>query len=460
MQNKEMDKEVIKYTVSELNRLSRQTLEAKFPLIWVEGEISNFSMPASGHWYFKMKDKTATISCAMFKNQNSRSSFKPQNGIKVFARCKITIYEVSGNYQLIIEQIESAGIGALQRKFEELKKQLFDEGIFDDKHKLPIPKYPKKIGIITSPTGAAIQDILSILKRRYPIASVLVYPSIVQGNTLDGTSAAKELTERIIFANKENNCDVLILARGGGSIEDLWAFNDETLTRSIHNSNIPIISAVGHEVDYTICDFVSDCRAPTPSAAAEIVSPDINSIIQRLNEKELQLNHLILGFLQACYQKIDNLFMRIRNPNDYLLHIQTQIEGLQNRIYKNITSKIKIDKETLTHIDKNLQRNHPSEYLCNLSDRLCLLEKKLNNEIIKLLITKQEKWENSLRLLEAVSPLNTIKRGYAIVLNKDKKIIKRTSDIKINDRIFTMLGDGGVFSNIEEIQINQKNNTK
>nr|MCH9798054.1 exodeoxyribonuclease VII large subunit [Gammaproteobacteria bacterium] len=331
MQNKEMDKEVIKYTVSELNRLSRQTLEAKFPLIWVEGEISNFSMPASGHWYFKMKDKTATISCAMFKNQNSRSSFKPQNGIKVFARCKITIYEVSGNYQLIIEQIESAGIGALQRKFEELKKQLFDEGIFDDKHKLPIPKYPKKIGIITSPTGAAIQDILSILKRRYPIASVLVYPSIVQGNTLDGTSAAKELTERIIFANKENNCDVLILARGGGSIEDLWAFNDETLTRSIHNSNIPIISAVGHEVDYTICDFVSDCRAPTPSAAAEIVSPDINSIIQRLNEKELQLNHLILGFLQACYQKIDNLFMRIRNPNDYLLHIQTQIEGLQNR---------------------------------------------------------------------------------------------------------------------------------
>jgi len=460
MQNKEMDKEVIKYTVSELNRLSRQTLEAKFPLIWVEGEISNFSMPASGHWYFKMKDKTATISCAMFKNQNSRSSFKPQNGIKVFARCKITIYEVSGNYQLIIEQIESAGIGALQRKFEELKKQLFDEGIFDDKHKLPIPKYPKKIGIITSPTGAAIQDILSILKRRYPIASVLVYPSIVQGNTLDGTSAAKELTERIIFANKENNCDVLILARGGGSIEDLWAFNDETLTRSIHNSNIPIISAVGHEVDYTICDFVSDCRAPTPSAAAEIVSPDINSIVQRLNEKELQLNHMILGFLQACYQKIDNLFMRIRNPNDYLLHIQTQIEGLQNRIYKNITSKIKIDKETLTHIDKNLQRNHPSEYLCNLSDRLCLLEKKLNNEIIKLLITKQEKWENSLRLLEAVSPLNTIKRGYAIVLNKDKKIIKRTSDIKINDRIFTMLGDGGVFSNIEEIQINQKNNAK
>ena len=456
MQNKEMDKEVVKYTVSELNRLSRQTLESKFPLIWVEGEISNFSMPASGHWYFKMKDETATISCAMFRKQNSRSSFKPQNGIKALARCKITIYEVSGNYQLIIEQIESAGIGALQRKFEELKKQLFNEGIFDDEHKLPIPKYPKKIGIITSPTGAAIQDILSILKRRYPIASVLVYPSIVQGNTLDGTSAAKELTERIIFANKVSNCDVLILTRGGGSIEDLWAFNDETLARSIHNSNVPIISAVGHEIDYTICDFVSDCRAPTPSAAAEIVSPDINSIVQRLNEKELQLNHMILGFLQARYQKIDNLFIRIKNPNDYLFHVKTQIEGLRNRIYKNITSKIKIDKETLTHIDKNLQRNHPSEYLYNLFDRLCVLEKRLNNEVIELLITKRKKWESSLRLLEAVSPLNTIKRGYAIVLNKDKKIIKRTSDIKINDRIFTMLGDGGVFSNIEEIQINQK----
>ena len=452
MQNKEMDKAVIKYTVSELNRLSRQTLEAKFPLIWVEGEISNFSMPASGHWYFKMKDETATISCAMFKNQNSRSSFKPQNGIKVLARCKITIYEVSGNYQLIIEQIESAGIGALQRKFEELKKQLFDEGIFDDKHKLPIPKYPKKIGIITSPTGAAIQDILSILKRRYPIASVLVYPSIVQGNTLDGTSAAKELIERIIFANKINNCDVLILTRGGGSIEDLWAFNDETLARSIHDSDIPIISAVGHEIDYTICDFVSDCRAPTPSAAAEIVSPDINIIIQRLNEKELQLNRMILSFLQTHYQKVDSLFRRIRNPADYLFHIKTQIEGLQVRIYKNITSKIKMGKETLTHIDQNLQRNHPSEYLCNLFSRLGLLEKRLNDKIIELLITKHEKWENSLRLLEAVSPLNTIKRGYAIVLNKDKKIIKSTSDIKINDRIFTMLGDGGIFSNIEEIQ--------
>ena len=456
MQNKEMDKEVIKYTVTELNRLSRQTLEAKFPLIWVEGEISNFSMPASGHWYFKMKDETATINCAMFKKQNSRSSFKPQNGIKALARCKITIYEVSGNYQLIIEQIESAGIGALQRKFEELKKRLFDEGIFDDEHKLSIPKYPKKIGIITSPTGAAIQDILSILKRRYPIASVLVYPSIVQGNTLDGTSAAKELTERIIFANKENNCDVLILTRGGGAIEDLWAFNDETLARSIHNSNIPIISAVGHEIDYTICDFVSDCRAPTPSAAAEIVSSDINSIIQRLNEKELQLNRMILGFLQSRYQKIDNLFMRIRNPNDYLFHVKTQIEGLWNRIYKNITSKINIDKDTLTHIDKNLQRNHPSEHLCNLFDRLCILKKRLNDEVIELLITKQKKWENSLRLLEAVSPLNTIKRGYAIVLNEDKKIVKRTSDIKINDRIFTMLEDGGVFSNIEEIQTNHK----
>jgi len=456
MQNKEMDKAVIKYTVSELNRLSRQTLEAKFPLIWVEGEISNFSMPASGHWYFKMKDETATISCAMFKNQNSRSTFKPQNGMKVLARCKITIYEVSGNYQLIIEQIESAGIGALQRKFEETKKQLFNEGVFDDKHKLPIPKYPKKIGIITSPTGAAIQDILSILKRRYPIASVLVYPSIVQGNTLDGSSAANELTERIIFANKTNNCDVLILTRGGGSIEDLWAFNDETLARSIHKSDIPIISAVGHEIDYTICDFVSDCRAPTPSAAAEIVSPDMDSIIQRLNEKELQLNRIVLGFLQAHYQKIDNLFIRIRNPNDYLFHIKTQIEGLRNRIHKNITSKIKIDKETLAHIDKNLQRNHPCEHLSSLFNRLSLLEKRLNNEVIELLITKRKKWENSLRLLEAVSPLNTIKRGYAIILNKDKKIIKCTSDIKINDRIFTMLGDGGVFSKIEEIQPNKK----
>ena len=456
MENKEMDKKINKYTVSELNRLSRQTLEIKFPFIWVEGEVSNFSKAPSGHWYFKMKDESAAISCAMFRGQNSRSTFIPKNGIKVLARCKVTIYEVSGSFQLIVEQIEDIGAGALQKKFEDLKKRLLDHGIFDDKHKLPIPRYPKKIGLITSPKGAAIQDILSVLKRRYPATKIIIYPSIVQGKTQSGISASEELTKKIIFANEINICDVLILSRGGGSIEDLWAFNDESLAWCIHKSKIPIISAVGHEIDYTISDFVADYRAPTPSAAAEIVSPDMISVIKILDNKEAQLSRMMIGLIQTRYHRADNLYRRLRNPNYYLLHIKIQIKNLEQRIHKCISLKVNTCKEKLVYLDKNLLRYHPTQFLRDLSDHLSILEQKLNNRISEILLFKSEQWENNSRLLHAVSPLNTLNRGYAIVLDKHKKLIKNTSDIKVNDRIFTMFEDGGIFSKVDEIQINKK----
>ena len=446
-----MENKLNKYSVSQLNRLSRQTLESKFPLIWVEGEISGLIKPASGHWYFKMKDKLATVDCAMFRAQNSRCSFELKNGSNVLARCKATIYEANGKFQLIIEYLEDAGAGALQRKFEELKQQLLDEGLFDDRHKLTIPRYPKRIGLITSPTGAAVQDILSILRRRYPIADIEIYPSIVQGKTSEGVSAAQELSDRIICANKKNRCDVLILSRGGGSIEDLWAFNDEALAHSIYDSLIPIISAIGHEIDFTIADFVADYRAPTPSAAAEIVSPDINTIILGLEKKQHQLERIIHRFLQASDQRIDSLYGRIRNPVDYLLHIKSQLKGLRSRAYQSILTKLHKDYTSLAGIDRSLTRYHPHQQLINLSDQIKSLEKKLKIGIFNSLTSKHKQWENSLRLLNAISPLNTLERGYAIILDSHQKLIKNISDLKSGDKISTRLSGGVIFSSIDEI---------
>lgn len=452
-----MENKLNKYSVSQLNRLSRQTLESKFPLIWVEGEISGLSKPASGHWYLKMKDESATVDCAMFRAQNSRCSFEPKNGLKVLARCKVTIYEANGKFQLIIEYLEDAGVGALQRKFEELKQQLLDQGLFDDRHKLTIPNYPKRIGLVTSPTGAAIQDILSILRRRYPIADVEVYPSIVQGKTSEGISAAQELSDRIMYANKKNRCDVLILSRGGGSIEDLWAFNDEALAHSIYDSLIPIISAVGHEIDFTIADFVADFRAATPSAAAEIVSPDINTIILGLDKKQHQLERIIHRFLQASEQQIDSLYGRIRNPVDYLSHVKNQLKGLRSRAHQSILTKLHRDYASLAGIDKTLTRYHPHQQLENLSDQIKSLEKKLKIGILDSLASKHKQWQNSLRLLNAISPLNTLERGYAIILDSHQKLIKHVADLKPGDQISTKLSDGTIFSSIDKIVLGDEN---
>ena len=260
-------------SVSQLNRQTRQLLETHLPLIWVEGELSNFACPASGHWYFSLKDEQAQVRCAMFRNRNSRvrlpSGGRPGNGLQVLVRCRVSLYEGRGEFQLIVEHMEEAGLGALQRRFEQLKNKLDSEGLFTTEHKQPLPALPRRIGVITSPTGAAIQDILQVLQRRFAAIPVTIYPTAVQGQ-----EAIAGLTHAIEQANDHGSCDVLIVGRGGGSMEDLWAFNEESVARAIFASDIPIISAVGHEVDFTIADFVADQRAPTPSAAAELLSPD------------------------------------------------------------------------------------------------------------------------------------------------------------------------------------------
>jgi len=257
------------YTVSRLNQTARQLLEQGLPRIWLEGELSNLSRPSSGHLYFTLKDSRAQIRGAMFRNRNQLLRFRPQEGMQMLVRCRISLYEPRGDYQLIAESMEEAGDGALQRAFEELKRKLDLEGLLRAEHKQPLPLLPRRIGVVTSPSGAAIRDVLSVLKRRFPAIPVMVYPVPVQGK-----EAGREIAAMLHRAGERRECDVLILTRGGGSLEDLWAFNEEVVARAIHDCPVPVISAVGHEVDFTIADFVADQRAPTPSAAAELASPD------------------------------------------------------------------------------------------------------------------------------------------------------------------------------------------
>ena len=290
------------FSVSELNRTVRQLLENSLTLLWVEGEISNFARPGSGHWYMTLKDEKSQVRCAMFKGSNMRVSFEPANGMSVLVRCKAGIYEGRGEYQLVIEHMEEAGFGALQRQFEQLKASLSKEGLFDSSHKREIPSSIHHAGIVTSPTGAAIKDILSVLRRRFPSIAVTIYPTAVQGE-----QAQSQIVEAITNANDDNRCDVLIVGRGGGSLEDLWSFNEESVARSIHNSRIPIVSAVGHEIDFTIADFVADLRAPTPSAAAELISPDCNKVGIQFRNLELDLAKTIMRRVQNLSHSVINL---------------------------------------------------------------------------------------------------------------------------------------------------------
>ena len=295
------------FSVARLNREARAILEGHFPLIWVEGELSNLARPSSGHLYFSLKDEQAQVRCAMFKPRNQLLGFKPDNGMQVLARARVSLYEGRGEFQLIIEHMEEAGDGALRRAFEQLKSKLAAEGLFDAAHKKPLPVLPRRIGVVTSPTGAAIRDILSVLKRRFPAIPVLVYPVPVQGQ-----GAAEKIAGAIRLAAQHGECDVLIISRGGGSLEDLWAFNEEVVARAIYDCALPVVSGVGHEIDFTIADFVADHRAATPSAAAEMVSPDQADWLQQLRGFELRLTQLLRAMLGRNRQQLVWLEQRLQ----------------------------------------------------------------------------------------------------------------------------------------------------
>lgn len=440
-------------SVSQLNRRARQLLETHLPLIWVEGEISNFSRPGSGHWYLTLKDEQAQVRCAMFRNKNSTIRFNPENGNHVLIRCRVSIYEGRGDFQLIIEHMEQAGHGALQRQFDELKHRLSQEGLFSEEHKLPLPSLPNRIGLITSPTGAAIRDILSVIERRFPAIPITVFPSAVQGKT-----AASELANQIAHANElctngKLACDVLILSRGGGSMEDLWAFNEETLARAIYNSKITIVSAVGHEVDFTIADFVADYRAPTPSAAAEILSPDGEELMANFQGYEQLLTDTILRRIQASGQRVDHLSRQLRHPGERLTHRQSQLQGLQTRLKQAVIANLNKQNHRIETLQGKIYQHHPNQQLEKFQLQLNALEQRIQGGMTNLLEQKKSNWENSTQRLNTVSPLNTLQRGYGIVLDEQHHVVRSVTDIETGSQVSAKLMDGSLLCTVDKITL-------
>lgn len=436
----------ITLTVTQLNRRARQLLETHFPLVWVEGEISNFSRPGSGHWYFTLKDEQAQVRCAMFANRNAHVRFRPDHGNHVLARCRVSLYEGRGDFQLIVEHLEEAGFGALQRQFDALKQRLHTEGLFNDRHKQPLPTQPQRLGIITSPTGAALKDILSVLKRRFPAIAVRVYPALVQGK-----AAAAQIAAAIELANHDNYCDVLIVGRGGGSIEDLWPFNEEIVARAIYHSRIPIVSAVGHEIDFTISDFVADYRAPTPSAAAEVLSPDGNKLLDQLRGYEKLLCETISRRLQSTSQRLDSLTRQLRDPGERLKQQEQQLQALQARLVRTTSGQHQQLDMHLQHLRARLEQAGPGYRIDYLNDSLNLLTRRLERATDTLLEQKKIRWQNALQLLNAVSPLKTLERGYAIVTDQQHNILRGVATVQIGDSITTRLANGSLECKVDKI---------
>ena len=361
-------------SVSELNHLAREVLERTFPLFWVSGEVSNFTRAASGHWYFSLKDTAAQVKCVMFKGRNSYVDFVPREGDKIEARCTVTLYEARGDFQLTVEYVQKAGLGALFEAFEALKIKLEHEGLFDIAFKKPIPKYPKTIGIVTSPDAAALRDVLSTLKRRNPNINVIIYPTPVQGK-----GAAALIAKAIHTANTRNEVDTLIICRGGGSMEDLWQFNEEIVARSMDECTIPIISGVGHETDFTICDFVADMRAATPTAAAELACIDTSSLKNQLISLQNQLNKQITFTLNQHSQKLDFLARSLVSPLQQLEINRRHLNVLQSRLNVGIGQQLQTQQHSVLRLKNSLQQLNPSAVLA----RGYAMVQNLNGELVQ-----------------------------------------------------------------------------
>ena len=414
------------YSVSDYIKLCKNTIEKNIPQCFVQGEISNLSKPSSGHWYFTLKDKNGQVRCAFFRLNQRKIKFSPENGMSVIIRGATTLYPQRGDFQLIIQQMEPAGIGNLQLAFDQLKNKLRLEGLFDSENKKEIPSFPNNIGVISSATGAVIRDIIKVLKLRYPLAQILLYDTIVQGE-----SAHKKIIKALESADRSKNCDVIILARGGGSLEDLWAFNEEDLARSIYACSTPIISSIGHETDTTIADFVSDLRAPTPSAAAVAATPDINTILYNASKLKQYLYDSIKQSIESKKATLALLKLKIIDPSQQLFLNAQKLDEYELRLLK---------------INKSVVNNH-KENLKQLTSQMEILFE----NCMKMNQNALSNYGNSLNLL---SPLNTLSRGYTITQDKEGKIITSIKKIKESELIFSKFHDGKVTSKV----INKEDN--
>ena len=438
------DRDVL--SVSQLNRKAKQLLETHLPLLWVEGELSNVSQPSSGHWYFTLKDEQAQVRCAMFRNRNMLVRFAPRQGQQVLIRARVSLYEGRGDYQLIVEHMEEAGFGALQRAFEALKLKLANEGLFDDAYKQPLPSLPKHIAVITSPTGAAIRDVLSVLNRRFPAIPVTVIPVAVQGK-----EAAPQIVRAIDLANRAGLFDVVILARGGGSLEDLWPFNEESVARAIHASELPIVSAVGHEVDFTIADFVADLRAPTPSAAAELLVPDAEDWLETFAGYEILLQETIERKLQSFKQRLEWLRTRLRHPGERLQQQAQRLDGLELRLVRAIDHQLLRCHTRLNTLMLRQKPLQPRLRLNQLSQQVTQHHATLVKNMQRHLRAQQQRLAEAARLLQTVSPLNTLQRGYAIATDSHHKVITNSSQVAPGDSINARLAEGELQCRVEKI---------
>ncbi len=436
------------YSISRLNREAKALLEGQFPLLWIEGEISNLARPASGHLYFSLKDSQAQIRCALFKGSQRGLGCVPKDGMQVLVRARVSLYEGRGEFQLIVETLEEAGEGALRRAFEILKNRLAAEGLFDPVHKKPLPTLPKRIGIITSPTGAALRDVLTTLRRRFPAIGVLVYPVPVQGE-----GAAEKIAAAIRLAGERRDCDALILARGGGSLEDLWSFNEEVVARAVYACPLPLVCGVGHETDFSIADWVADARAPTPTAAAEMLSPNQDEWLAQFVYLETRLLRLMGDHISARQQRLDWLSGRIVHPRERIARLQQRLADLTKRMRLAQVATQRMANTRWQALTARLYRRHPEIALREWRLRFQHMQTLLTTGMRQNLQRQQQRVQLGVHRLDALSPLATLQRGYAIVRRADNNLIVRnTRDILPGERLQARLAQGSLLCVVDKIQ--------
>lgn len=436
------------YTVSRLNREARVLLERGLPLLWIQGEISNLARPSSGHWYFSLKDGDAQVRCAMFRQRNLLARTPPRDGLLMLARGRVSLYEPRGEFQLIVEHLEEAGEGELRRQFELLKTRLQREGLFDPARKRALPSLPSRIGVVTSPTGAAIRDVLNILRRRFPSIGVLIYPAPVQG-----AAAAAQIARTIELASTRAECDVLVIARGGGSLEDLWAFNDERVARALAACRIPTVTGIGHEVDFTIADFVADVRAPTPSGAAELVVPDRREWFERLESIARRISAALRRRIGDGVARHAWLHRRLAQCHPGLrIGAQAQrVDDFEQRLRFMLRGALAARIARLQAVRRHLWRASPVAQLRDLASRRLQLGLRLDSAMQQLLAAMGKRHDIVVRALNTVSPLATLERGYAIVTRLPEGSLVRASDqVSRGDRIEARLMRGKVRAVVEE----------
>ena len=428
------------YTPSALARFVRDLLEDTLPLVWIEGELSNCSRPASGHLYFTLKDTGAQVRCAMFKPRSSWLRFRPADGLRVLARARVSLYEARGEFQLVVESLEEAGEGALRRAFEELKAKLLAEGLFDAALKRALPRMPRRIGVVTSATGAAIRDVLSVLARRFPLADVEVLPVPVQGK-----DAPPAIVAALAAASRAGRHDVILLTRGGGSLEDLWAFNDEAVARAIRASAIPVVSAIGHEVDFTIADFASDLRAPTPSAAAELLVPDAGELLAALRRQASRLAQFQRRMLELRAQRLDHLLARLnaQRPQARLSRAGERLQQLHRRLGSCARAAVVRGNSRLSLLRTRMLAQHPLARLERGAERARGLRGRLDAGMRAEIERRRSRLAELARTLHAVSPLATLERGYAILLERDSgRVVRSTAQVRAGTRVQARVSDG------------------